>query len=59
MRSDEHMQKLIQHMGRLRGHSWAATSDAEESKRRIDILLLEGETATELHREIADYKRSL
>ena len=57
-RTGDDMTRLIQHMGRLRGMSWAPTDIAGELARRCDYILREG-IGSEQHREIYEYRKSL
>ncbi len=61
MRSAEHLDILIRHEGRLRGHIWAPSADDAEMAKRIDLLIGEGTAGpvTEAHKELAEFRRGL
>ena len=58
MRTEEQLQNLITHHGRMTGHHWPPSDIPGELARRIDLILVGG-VQTEAHREMAEYRRSL
>ena len=61
MRNEANLDILLRHEGRLRGHIWAASTSAEETARRIDLLFGEGTAGavTEGHKELVEFRRGL